>query len=80
MFEQVAIALTGVTAIWLTQSAHEDWKKYACLFGIAGQPFWFYSAYSNEQWGVFALCIAYTWCWIMGIWNNWVVPNRKTIV
>ena len=71
MIDQIGIALTGVIAIWLTQQSNEEWKKYACLFGIAGQPFWFYSAYTAEQWGIFILCFFYTYSWAIGIKNNW---------
>ncbi len=75
--EQIVIAFTGVIAIWLTQQKNEKWKKFACLFGIIGQPFWFYSAYTNEQWGIFILCIFYTYSWLLGIKNNWF--TKKTI-
>ena len=75
MIEQLLIAITGVTAIWLTQQSNEAWKKYACLFGLAGQPFWFYSAYVAEQWGIFALCFFYTYSWALGIKNNWIVKK-----
>ena len=70
--DQIAIALTGVIAIWLSQQSREEWKKYACLFGCAGQPFWFYSAYQAEQWGIFVLCIFYTYSWLLGLYNNWL--------
>ena len=72
MIEQIAIALTGVTAIWITQQKKDKLKKYACLFGIAGQPFWFYSAIANEQWGIFVLCCFYTYAWGTGVYNNWI--------
>jgi len=45
MIDQILIALTGATAIWLSQQKRANLKKYACLFGMAGQPFWFYSSY-----------------------------------
>jgi len=70
--DQLAIAVTGVIAIYLTQQPRESWKKYACLFGIAGQPFWFYSVTASEQWGVLVLCIFYTYAWTLGIYNNWI--------
>lgn len=70
--EQIIIAFTGIIAIWLTQQNRSDWKKYACLFGVAGQPFWFYSAYSTEQWGIFVLCVFYTYAWCLGVKNNWI--------
>ena len=72
MISQIMLAVTGVTAIWLTQQGNESIKKYACLFGMAGQPFWFYSAYTAEQWGIFVLCLFYTYSWGVGIKNNWL--------
>ena len=71
MIDQIGIAFTGVTAIWLTQQHREEWKKYACLLGMAGQPFWFYSSYVAEQWGIFVLCFFYAYSWGIGIKNNW---------
>jgi len=76
MIEQIGIAFTGIIAIWLTQQRRETWKKYACLFGVAGQPFWFYSAYSTDQWGVFVLCIFYTYAWCLGVKNNWITKTE----
>lgn len=75
--EQIAIALTGVVAIFLTQQSNEKLKKFACLFGLAGQPFWFYAAYTNEQWGIFTLCIFYTYSWFVGLNNNWLKPATQ---
>lgn len=73
--EQIAIALTGVTAIWLSQDSRASFRKYACLFGLAGQPFWFYSAYNTEQWGILVLCTFYTWAWFKGVRNNWLTKG-----
>jgi len=70
--EQVAIALTGVIAIWLSQDHRDNWRKYACLFGMVGQPFWFYSAYTAQQWGIFILCFFYTWAWFKGVRLHWL--------
>jgi len=70
--EQIIIALTGATAIWLSQQANESWKKYASILGLIGQPFWFYSSFQAEQWGIFALCFFYTYSWAVGFKNNWL--------
>lgn len=75
--EQIAIAMTGVTAVWLSQDTRESWRRYACLFGMAGQPFWFYATYKAGQWGIFALCLLYTYSWGRGVWNNWLKPMRE---
>ena len=70
--EQIAIALTGVTAIWLSQDKRKEWRRYACLFGLVGQPFWFYSSWVTEQWGIFGLSFAFTAAWAKGFREYWL--------
>lgn len=72
MIEQLAIAMTGVTAIWLTQSKSPKARRFACLFGLAGQPFWFWAAITAQQWGIVVLCCFYTVAWARGVRNNWL--------
>lgn len=74
---QLFIALFGVTAIALTQSESTERRKWASVFGLIGQPFWFYSAISTEQWGVVALCFLYSWAWGKGFYTAWIKPRRK---
>lgn len=74
--EQLAIAATGVTAVWLSQDSRETWRRYACIFGMIGQPFWFYATAKAGQWGIFVLCILYTYSWARGVWNHWLKPGR----
>lgn len=71
---QAGIALTGVTAIFLTQSKSRQLQRYACLFGIAGQPFWIWSAIAAEQWGILGMCALYTFAWAKGVWLHWLKP------
>ncbi|HYE70627.1 MAG TPA: hypothetical protein VD932_03795 [Aquabacterium sp.] len=71
MIDQIGIALTGVTAIALSQ-CEPKLQRYACLFGLAGQPFWFWSAYKAAQWGIFVLCCLYTLAWAKGLWTHWI--------
>lgn len=72
MIDQIGIALTGVIAIFLTQSKHEWLRRYACLFGIAGQPFWIYAAWTAGQWGILMLTMLYTFAWAKGVWTHWL--------
>lgn len=71
-FDQIGIALTGVIAIWLSQDKSHGLRRYACLFGLIGQPFWFYSSFVAEQWGIFVLCFFYTYAWWKGFKNHWL--------
>lgn len=69
--DQVAIVIFGVTAVYLTQQKRQDWKRWACIFGMAGQPFWFWAAWRTGQPGIFVIVCLYTYVWGLGIYNNW---------
>ncbi|MCX4187182.1 hypothetical protein [Methylophaga sp. OBS4] len=71
MIEQMIIAVTGVIAIFLTQSSNPNIQKYACLVGVVGQPFWMMATYQSGQWGMFVLTLFYTLAWCRGIYNFW---------
>lgn len=72
MIEQIAIAMLGVTAVFLSQDHRADWRKYASILGLLGQPFWFYATWKAGQYGIFALCFLYTFSWARGFYNNWL--------
>jgi hypothetical protein len=77
VIDQIGIALTGVVAIFLTQSKHDWLRRYACLFGVAGQPFWFYSSISAHQWGITFINCLYLAAWMKGVWTHWIQPRSK---
>ena len=72
--DQIGIFLTGVIAVWLTQDTRESWRRWACVFGMLAQPFWFYAAWNAEQWGIFAIATVYTCAWARGVWTHWLTP------
>ena len=64
--DQIGITVSGVIAVWLTQDKRATWRRWACIFGMLAQPFWFYAAWKAEQWGIFAMCTLYTYAWAKG--------------
>jgi hypothetical protein len=72
--DQIGIALTGVTAIFLSQSGRESWRRWACIFGMIGQPFWFYAAITASQWGIVFVNTLYTVAWGKGLLTHWLAP------
>lgn len=72
---QLGIACTGVTAIFLTQTKSANLQRFACIFGIAGQPFWIWSAIEAQQWGILALTTLYAFAWAKGCWTHWLRPR-----
>jgi len=75
--DQIGITLSGVMAVWLTQDARATWRRWACIFGMLAQPFWFYAAWKAEQWGIFAMCMLYSSAWARGVWTHWFSPSPK---
>jgi hypothetical protein len=76
VLDQVGILVTGVIAVWLTQHKRESWRRWACIFGLLAQPFWFYAAWKAEQWGILAISTLYTYAWARGIWTYWLASER----
>lgn len=61
MNAQIFIAVFGLSAVYLSMvSESERARRLAPFIGLAGQPFWLYATGSAQQWGMFALCCAYT--------------------
>lgn len=71
MIEQIFLGLFGVTAVFLSQDHRQQWRRWACIFGLASQPFWFYATWKAGQWGIFALCWLYALSWARGFVNQW---------
>lgn len=71
---QLGIAACGVTAVNLSQDTDPDVQRWGCIFGLLGQPFWFYETAHAQQWGIFILCFLYTLSWMRGLWNFWLEP------
>ena len=76
MIEQLAIAVFGVTAVFLSQDGRASWRRWAPVFGLLSQPFWFYATWRAEQWGVFVLSLLYAAAWAHGFWIQWISAAR----
>lgn len=72
MIEQIGIVVFGVVAVFLSQSKSPSLQRYASVFGLLSQPFWFYATYTTQQWGMLALCAIYAGVWAMGFYNHWI--------
>lgn len=72
MIAQIMIALLGLAAVWLSQDSREGRRRYACIAGMASQPFWLWATWESGQWGMFALSCCYTVAWARGIRANWL--------
>ena len=65
---QAALVILGVLSAFLTARKN----KYWIITSLCSQPFWFYSAYKADQWGMIALCVVYTATTIYAIPTWWL--------
>lgn len=73
---QLGIAVFGVAAIYLSQHPVERVRRWGCIAGLCGQPFWIASSYLAGQWGILALTALYTMAWCRGVRTYWLRGGR----
>jgi len=71
VIDQVAIFGFGVAAVILTNLRADKWRRWAPICGLIAEPFWFYTGYVHEQWGIIGLAFVYGAAWANGIKNHW---------
>lgn len=71
---QLALAVFGLTAMFMAMGNNPRARRWAPIVGICGQPFWMIFAVSTSAWGLLALSAAYTAVYIRGIWLQWRKP------
>lgn len=69
---QYCIFILGILTSFLVNDPRVKWRRWGCVVGLIGQPFWIYSAIVAHQWGIFALSIFYTMMWWRGVYHQWV--------
>lgn len=74
---QFMIALLGFIAIAFATSKNEKLRRRACLFGLAGQPFWIYSTLHTGSIGMFLITIGYTVVWGRAVWLTYLADKFK---
>lgn len=62
---QIGITLFGIGAIVLVARKN----KWGFVLGLLSQPFWFTTAFLNDQWGIMAINLIYAGTWTYGIYN-----------
>ena len=71
MIVQLCIAIFGLSALWMAMGHNPRLRKWAPVLGLLGQPFWFLATVPSGNWGMVALCVAYTLVYVHGIRVQW---------
>lgn len=75
--EQIPLFILSASAIWFV-GRKEEWKRWGYIIGLCSQPFWLYSSWTTNSWGIFCLSLFYTYAWGQGIYNYWLKNKKKT--
>lgn len=75
--DQIAIALLGVLAVWLSQARSTGVRRWACILGLLGQPLWLYASWKAGQWALFAVAVLLSLAWIRGLWVHWIAARQQ---
>lgn len=73
--DQIAIALFGACAAWLSQARSLNARRWACVLGLLGQPFWLYAFWYTRQWGLLVIAAVYLAAWLRGLWVYWLAAQ-----
>lgn len=69
--------LCGAVAAALSQARTDTLRRWACVAGLAGQPFWLYGTWNLDQPALFACALLYLAAWLRGGWVHWWLPRRR---
>jgi len=72
MIAQAFIGIFGMASIWLANDPRTNVRRWACIAGLAAQPFWIYATWQAGQWGIFALTFVYAAGWARGLKHQWI--------
>jgi len=61
---QAMIIMCGITTAMMTTHMEYRVRRLAAPFGLLSQPFWFYSAWITDSWGMVGLCFLYGGRWL----------------
>jgi hypothetical protein len=71
MLIQLALALFGLSALWMAMGNNAWARRWAPVVGLCGQPFWLWFAASANAWGLFVLSLVYSAVYVRGIVVQW---------
>lgn len=69
---QIGIVVFGMSGVFLVNDHRAAVRRWGPVCGLAAQPFWFYTAAANDQWGIFACSFVYAWSWWRGFRSAWL--------
>lgn len=67
LIQGALLVFSGASIYFLSRKNGRN-SLIGLVLTLISEPFWYYTAYLNKQWGIFLLSIWFTICAIQGIW------------
>ena len=74
---QAIITCTGFLSLYLMASQDPRTRFYAGCVGMFREPFWFFTAWVNGQYGIMLLVFVYGVNWGRLMYSNYKVTERQ---
>jgi hypothetical protein len=74
---QLALAVFGLSALWLATGQSARGRRWAPVIGLCGQPAWLWFAVDAQAWGLFTLSLAYTAVYARGALLQWRTQTTR---
>jgi hypothetical protein len=68
---QIALAVFGLTAMWMAMGHNAKGRKWAPVVGLCGQPAWMLFSWQSQAWGLMLLSVAWSLVYVRGIAVQW---------
>jgi len=68
---QLALAVFGLSAMFMAMGNNPRARRWAPIVGLCGQPFWIAFAIGTQAWGLLVLSLAYSAVYVRGAWVQW---------
>lgn len=72
MLNQLLLTAFSLSAMILALSEDAALREWAPFVGLAGQPFWFIATIPRRQWGMVAVCVAYSAVYAHAALSRWL--------
>ena len=67
---QAALLIINGLAIYCLISDNSKRRLLGCWLGLAGEPLWLYTSWTNGQWAIVILSVWYAGVFVAGIRRN----------
>lgn len=74
----IILILSSLTIYLLTRL--DKYSKYAFIIGLICQSFWIYETLNKFQWGMFLLSLFYVYCYLKGIYKEFIKEEKDGLL